>query len=68
MEEILNESRTNTDSNLVNDEEDAENNRPSTSNSENKHLRRKHASNTEIDKDKNQDYRFQATVIVGLFP
>ena len=49
FEEILEEIRTNRESNLVNDEEDAEYNRPSTSNSENKHRRRKHASNNEID-------------------
>ena len=34
FEEILKEIRTNRDSNLVNDEEDAENNRPSPSNPE----------------------------------
>ena len=39
--------------------EDAENNRPGPSNFENKHLRTKHASNKEIDKDKRQDSRFQ---------
>ena len=46
---------------MINDEEDAGNNRPSTSISENKDLRRKHASNNEIDKDKNQDNRFQSS-------
>ena len=61
FEEILNEIRTKTDSNLVIDEEDAENNRPSTSNSGNKFFRRKHASNNEYDKDKNQDNRFQSS-------
>ena len=49
---------------MINDEEDAENNRPS--NSENKHLRRKHASNNEIDKDKNQDNRFQSSEMYEL--
>ena len=38
-------------------------NRPSTSNSENRCLRRKHASNNEIDNDKNQDNRFQSSEI-----
>ena len=49
-----------------NDEEDAENNRPSTSYSEIKSLRRKHASNNEIDKDTNQDSRFQASEMYEL--
>ena len=48
---------------MINDEEDAKNKRPSTSNSEKEHLRRKHASNNEIDKDKNQDNRFQSSEI-----
>ena len=43
LEGILKEIRTNRDSDLVNDEEDAENNRPSTSNSENKLLTRERA-------------------------
>ena len=38
-------------------------NRLSTSNSENRCLRRKHASNNEIDNDKNQDNRFQSSEI-----
>ena len=45
-------------------EEDAENNRPGPSNSENKLLRRKrapNAPNTEIDKDKSQDNHFQSS-------
>ena len=63
FEEILKEIRTNRKSNLVNDEEDAENIRPSTSTSENKLLRRKHASNNEIDEDRNQDNRFQSSVL-----
>ena len=61
FEEILKGIRTNRESNLANDEEDAEDNRPSTSNPENNHLRRKHASNYEIDKDRNQDIRFQSS-------
>ena len=61
FEEILKEIRTNRDSNLANDEEDAEDNRPSSSYSENTSLRRKHASNNEIDKGTNQDNRFQSS-------
>ena len=41
FEEILKEVRTNKGSNLVDDDEDAEDNRPSTSNSEKRYLRRK---------------------------
>ena len=41
LEEILKGIRTNRDSNLVSDEEDTENNRPITSNSENKLPRKK---------------------------
>ena len=66
FEKILKETRTNRESTLVNDEEDAENNRPGTSNSEKKHLRRKHASNNEIDKDKNQDNCFQLSEMYEL--
>ena len=39
FEEILKKIRANRESNLVNDEEDAKNTIPSTSNSENTHLR-----------------------------
>ena len=66
FEEILKEIRTNKDSNLVNDVEDAENNRPSTSNSGNNLLKRKHASNNRIDEDKNQDNRFQSSAMSEL--
>ena len=66
LEEILKEPRTNREDNLTNDEEDAEDSRPSTSNSENKHLRRKHASNNEIDKDRNQENRFQSSGMYEL--
>ena len=52
FEEILIVIRTNRDSNLGIDEEDAENNRHNTSNSESKFLRRKHASNIQIEKEK----------------
>ena len=61
FEEILKEIRTNKENNLVDDEEDAEDNRPSTSISENRYLRKKHASNNEIDKNRNQDDRFQSS-------
>ena len=61
FEEILKEIRTNKGNNLVDDGEDAEDNRPSTSNSENGYLRKKHASNNEIDKNRNQDNRFQSS-------
>ena len=59
FEEILKEIRTNKENNVADGDEGAENNRPSTSNSENGHLRRKHASNNEIDRD--QDNRFQSS-------
>ena len=36
---------------MANDEEDAEDNRPSTSNPEKKHLRRKHAPNNKTEKE-----------------
>ena len=58
FEEILREIRTNRESNLANNEEDAENNRPGPSNSKNRSLRNNHASNTTLDRDKNQDDRF----------
>ena len=60
FEEILKGIRTNRESNLANDEEDAEDSRAITSNPEKRHLRRKHASNNEIDKDRNQDNRLQS--------
>ena len=61
FEEILKENRTNRDSNLANDKEDAENNRPSTSKPENKFLRKKHASNIENNKNRFQDIRFPSS-------
>ena len=61
FEEILKEIRTNKDNNLVDDEEDAEDNRPSTSNPENRYLRKKHASFNETGKNRNQDNRFQSS-------
>ena len=59
FEEILKEIGTNKENNVADDDEGAENKRPSTSNSENRHLRKKHASNNEIDRD--QDNRFQSS-------
>ena len=53
FEEILKENYI-----VITDEEDAENNQPGPSNSKNKGLRNKHASNTALDKNKNQDDRF----------
>ena len=61
FEEILKEIRTNRESILANDEEDAEDNRHSASNPENKHLRRKHSSN-----NRNQDNRFQFSEMYEL--
>ena len=66
FEETFKEIRTNRESNLVDDEEDAENNRPSTTNSENKYLRRKHALNNEMDKDRNQGNRSQSSEMYKL--
>ena len=61
FEEILKEIRTNKGNNLVDDEKDAEDNSPSTSNSENRFLRKNHASKNETDKNRNQDNRFQSS-------
>ena len=58
FEEILKEIRTNKNYIVITDEEDAENNQLGPSNSKNKGLRNKHASNTTLDKNKNQDDRF----------
>ena len=66
FEAILKEIRTNRESNLINAEEDAENNRPGPSNSENRTLRKKHASNILTDIDKNQDDRFQPSEMSEL--
>ena len=59
--EILKEIKTNKKNDLVDVEEDVEDDRPGTSNSGNKHLRRKHASNNEINRNKNQDNHFQSS-------
>ena len=61
FEEILNENRVNRNNYIVSDDDNAENNRPSPSNLENRTLRKKHASNIAIDKDKNQDDRFESS-------
>ena len=61
FEGILKEVRTNKENNLVDDEEDVEDNRPSTSNSENRFLRKKHASSNGTNKNRNQDNRFQSS-------
>ena len=66
FEEILKEIRANKGTNLVDDGEDAEDNMPSTSNSQNRYLRRKHASISEIDKDRDQDNRFQSSEMHAL--
>ena len=66
FEKLLKEIRTNRDSTLANGEDVAENNRTSTSNSENKSLRRKHASKNEIDKGKNQDKLLQPSEMYEL--
>ena len=67
MEEQLNnkfemlpaEIRVNRNNYIISDKEDAENDRPGPSNLQNRTLRNKHASNIPLDKDKNQDDRFQ---------
>ena len=61
VEEKLKEISTNKENILIDDEEDAEDNRPSTSNPENRYLRKKHASNNETDKVRNQDNHFQSS-------
>ena len=58
FDEILKEIRTNKNCIVITDEEDAENNQPGHSNSRNKGPRNKHASNSTLDKNKNQDDRF----------
>ena len=59
FEEILKEIRVDRNSYILSDEEDAENKRQGPSNLENITLRKKDAANISIDKDKNQDDRFQ---------
>ena len=69
FEEILEETRINKNLSLTSltaREEDAESIRPGPSDSEHKHLRRKHESNTEFDGDKCQDILFQCSVMNKL--
>ena len=58
FEEILKEIRTNRNYNITTEEEDVERSQPGPSNSKNRSLRNKHASNTTLDRDKNHDDRF----------
>ena len=55
FEEILEEIRTNKTQNVTTDEEDVESRQPGPSNSRNKGLTSKHASNTTIERDRDQD-------------
>ena len=55
FEEILKDIRTNRNYNIATDEEDVERSQPGPSKSTNRSLRNRHASNTTIDRDKNQD-------------
>ena len=55
FEDILKEIRPNGNYNITTDEEDVERSQPGPSNSKNRSLRNRHASNTTIDRDKNQD-------------
>ena len=58
FEEILKEIGTNRNYNITTNEEDVERSQPGPSNSKNRSLRKKHASNTTLDRDQNQDDRF----------
>ena len=58
FEEILKEIRTNKNHNVSFDEEDVDSRQPGPSNSKGKGLRSKHASNTTIERDRDQDDRF----------
>ena len=66
FEEILKEIRTNRNYNTTTDEEDVERSQPGPSNSKNRSLRNKHASNTMLDRDKNQDDRFYSSEMSEL--
>ena len=66
FEETLKDIRTNRNYNIATDEEDAERSQPGPSNSEHRSLRNKHASNTTIDRDKNQDDRFYPSEMSAL--
>ena len=64
--EILKEIRLNRSSYIISDGEDAENITPGPFNSEKRSLKKKHASNTPMDKDQNQDDRFQSSEMSEL--
>ena len=66
FEEILKEIRKNRNYNTTTDEEDVERSQPGPSNSKNRSLRNKHASNTTLDRDKNQDDRFYPSEMSDL--
>ena len=66
FEEILKEIRTNRNYNTTTDEEDVERSQPGPSNSKNRSPRNKHASNTTLDRDKNQDDRFYSSEMSEL--
>ena len=55
FEETLKEIRTNRNYNITTDEEDVERSQPGPSNPKNRSLSNKHASNTTLERDKNQD-------------
>ena len=58
FEEIPKEIRTNKNHNVTTDKEDVESRQLGPSNSKSKGLRNKHASNTTIERDRDQDDRF----------
>ena len=64
--EILKEIRVKRNSHIRSDEEDAEDNKPGPSKFENRTLRKKHASNMAIDRDKSQDDCFQSAEMCEL--
>ena len=66
FEEILKEIRTNRNYNTTTDEKDVERSQAGPSNSKNRSLRNKHASNTMLDRDKNQDDRFYSSEMSEL--
>ena len=66
FEEILKDIRTNRNYTMTNDEEDAENSQQGPSNSKNRSLRNKHASNTARNRDKNQDDGFYPSAMSEL--
>ena len=66
FEEILKETNANRNYNITTDEEEVERSQPGPSNSKNRYLRNKHASNTTIDRYKNQDDRFHPSEMSEL--